>query len=113
MVDGFILQDIKKMLLIDATDTFFDSMLITYINMSFVNLYQMGISDSLYYISSSLDKWTDFSTDAIESVKTYIYLKTRLVFDPPSNSYLLEAINKQLLELEWRLTNNTFMEGGD
>lgn len=120
MVDGFILQDIKKMLLIDATDTSLDAtdtsldaILIPYINAAFVNLHQMGIGESVYHISSSVDKWTSFSTTTVESIKTYIYLKVRLFFDPPSNNHLLEAINKQIVELEWRITNNTFMEGGD
>ena len=49
--------------------------------------------------------FADFFGDRkdIELVKTYVYMKTRLIFDPPSSSSVIEAFNKQISEFEWRL----------
>ena len=110
-----ILNTIKKMLGIDSDDTDFDVDIMIHINSITPNLSQMGIGPTNgYIVTSSEQLWSDYIDSSIinlEGVKTYIYLKTKLIFDPPTNSTTIEAINKNLSELEWRMmlaieTNN-------
>jgi hypothetical protein len=101
-----ILQSIKKLLGIDASYTEFDQDIIMHINSVFMILRQMGVGpDSGYKIDSASNQWSEFTNDDlfIESVKTYIYLKVRMYFDPPQNTSLISAIQSQISELEWRL----------
>jgi hypothetical protein len=103
-----ILKSIKKMLNVHGDDDSFDTDIITLINSTFVILHQIGVGPADgFMIMDEGETWGDFIPDAddisINSVKTYIYLKVRLVFDPPSSSSVMEAINKNVNELEWRL----------
>lgn len=101
-----ILQNIKKLLGIAANYTAFDDDLIMHINSVFMILRQIGVGpEEGYKITGSLNVWSEFSNNDlfIESVKTYVYLKVRLYFDPPQNSSLMQAIQSQINELEWRL----------
>lgn len=102
-----ILDTIKKMLGIDATDTAFDTDLIIHINSIFGVLNQLGVGpESTFSISDNNETWSDFlETSAdLEQVKSYIFLKIKLLFDPPSNSFTIDAFNRQASEFEWRLT---------
>lgn len=110
-----ILNCVKKSLGIDPSDDSFDSDIMLNINTVIFSLSQMGVgSPTGYSISSIDDKWDDYigaSTINLEAVKTYLYLKTKLTFDPPTNSTVIDSINKTLTELEWRMmlaveTNN-------
>lgn len=86
--------------------TEFDTDIIDAINMAISTLTQLGIGPSTgYAIKSKEDKWTDYIGDdpKLTMVKTYIYLKVRLVFDPPQSSYVLSSFEEQIKELEWRL----------
>lgn len=102
-----ILNTIKQMLGIPTTDTAFDVDIIVNINSAFMVLNQLGVGpENVYYIEDSTPVWTDFLEnidDMYSAVKTYVYLKVRVVFDPPGTSYLLEAVQNQILELESRL----------
>lgn len=101
-----ILESIKKLLGIDTTYTVFDQDILIHINSVFMILRQMGVGpDEGYKITGAGNVWTEFSNDDlfIESVKTYMYLKVRLYFDPPQNTSLMQAIQSQVSELEWRL----------
>ena len=101
-----ILDSIKKLLGIDEADLNFDQELIMHINSVFMVLNQLGIGPvGGFKISSNEEVWTDFVGTRLdlESVKSYIYLKVRLLFDPPQNSFLVGAIEKQIEENEWRL----------
>ena len=101
-----ILTSIKKLLGITENYEYFDADLIIHINSVFMILNQLGVGpDDCFRILDKTSKWEDFSSDInkIESVKTYIYLKVKLMFDPPQNGFLVESINRQLSELEWRL----------
>ena len=103
-----ILTSIKKLLGIEEDYTQFDSDIVIFINSAFVNLKQLGVgSTSGFNITGPDETWSDFLSTGIDvfAVKTFIYMKVRLAFDPPQNSYLIEAINLQLREAEWRLTN--------
>jgi len=110
-----ILNNIKKLLGIDSEDDSFDVDIKAMINSTIPSLAQMGIGPPNGFIVTSIDdKWTDWinpTTINLEGVKTYLYLKTKLVFDPPTNSTVIDAFNKNLAELEWRMmlaveTNN-------
>lgn len=101
-----ILTSIKKLLGIDEFCTHFDMDIIIHINSALMILTQLGIGPSGgFAITSNAETWTDFlgANKQIESVKTYVYLKVRSIFDPPQTSSVLEAINNQIKEFEWRL----------
>lgn len=101
-----ILITTKKLLGLSADYTAFDLDVITHINSAFGTLTQLGVGPTTGFMIEDADnEWNDFAVpaDQIVLVKTYIYLKTRLVFDPPSTSFVIEALNQQLKELEWRL----------
>ena len=102
-----ILTSIKKMLGIAEEYTQFDADIIMHINSVFTTLTQLGVGPSEgFYIEDKNDIWEDFIPDynKIQAIKTYIYLKVRLVFDPSSlGSATLAAYERQIQELEWRL----------
>ena len=101
-----ILTSIKKLLGSEEGYTQFDPDIIISINSAILNLNQLGIGQTNgFVVTTKDDKWSDLIGERkdLESVKLYIYLKTRLSFDPPSNSFLVESMNKQITELEWRL----------
>lgn len=109
-----ILLTVKKMLGIAEEYHAFDLDLIININSVFLTLNQLGVGpDKPFRISSDVETWGDFLGDQYENldgVETYVYLKTRLLFDPPTNSFLVDAMQTQVAELEWRL--NFQVEGG-
>lgn len=102
-----ILTSIKKLLGIEKSYDHFDQEIIIHINSAFMNLNMLGIGpEEGFSIESDDAEWNNFigqRTD-LQAIKTYIYLKVRLLFDPPQMGYLVEAITKQISELEWRLT---------
>ena len=101
-----ILETIKKMLGIDAEYTAFDTDIIININTALMSVSQFGIGPvGGLVIQGSSENWTDLlgESTALEAVKTYIYLKVKLAFDPPTSSFVVESINRTLLELEYRL----------
>ena len=104
-----ILNSVKKMLGIEPDYTHFDSDITMHINAVFMILTQMGVGPvNGFVIYDSKAVWTDFVPDQIkvESIKTYVFLKVKLIFDPPLNSAVLEAMNRMISELEWRLNIN-------
>lgn len=101
-----ILTSIKKLFGIEEEYTHFDPDIIFGINTSFNILRQIGIGPSTgFSISDKTKIWTDYIQDIskFEMVKNYIHLKVKLLFDPPSNAVLIEVINSQIKEFEWRL----------
>lgn len=101
-----ILISIKKLLGIDALCDHFDQDIIIHINTAFSTLTQLGVGPSDgFFITSDVEKWSDFLPEKpkMEFVKTYVYLKVRLIFDPPSSSSVMEAMDRQIKELEWRI----------
>jgi hypothetical protein len=89
----------------DDGDTNFDQELIMHINSVFSILNQLGGGSSDgFRITSREDLWTDFFSDEdAELIKSYMYLKIRLMFDPPQNAFLVKSIEDQVKEFEWRL----------
>lgn len=101
-----ILLDIKEKIGPSADYEAFDTDIVDAINTAFGVLTQLGVGpEDGFFISDDSATWTDFSSDTvvIGLVKTYIYNKVRLIFDPPINSFVLSAMEKQNEELEWRL----------
>lgn len=106
MNNDSILNSIKKLLGIEEDYKHFDVDLIIHINSVFSVLNQLGVGpDKVYEISDESNTWDEFIKDnnTTKIVKSYMYLKIRLLFDPPTNSFLLESINKQISEMEWRM----------
>ena len=103
-----ILDSIKKLLGITTDYTIFDQDIIIHINTAFMTLRQIGIGPKEgFSISGNIEEWRDFSEDSkiIEAVKSYIYMKVKLVFDPPSSSSVIDIYNKNIEEIEWRLNS--------
>lgn len=102
-----ILTSIKKLLGIDEEFTHFDNDIIMHINSVLMILTQLGVGPTNgYSISDSSETWSDFlgeDTVKLQSVKSYVYLKVKLLFDPPSSSAAIESTNRLISELEWRL----------
>lgn len=101
-----ILNSIKKYLGIDQSYNHFDQDIIMNINAALSTLTQLGVGPSTgFSISSSTETWGDFigSESRLEIIKQYVYLQTRMVFDPPSNSTVINAYNTLIEELKWRI----------
>lgn len=101
-----ILILIKKLLGIEENYDHFDIDIITAINTAFVTLNQLGIGPEMgFSIYDSSAVWKDFIGERkdLEAIKTFVFLNARLTFDPPQNSFLVDAIKKQIEELTWRL----------
>ena len=106
-----ILDSTKKILGLEATYTPFDLDVITHINAAFSILNQLGVGpEEGFSILDNQAVWADFvvPTNQLHLVKTYVYLKVRILFDPPSTSFLLDTYINQIKEYEWRLS--TFRE---
>lgn len=107
-----ILMGTKKILGLPSDYTAFDHDVITHINSAFSTLSQLGIGPSEgFMIEDNAKTWDDFvdPNNNLNGVRSYIYLKVRMLFDPPTTSFLIEAMNKQIQEMEWRL--NVVREG--
>lgn len=103
-----ILISIKKLLGLTEDNTDFDPDVIIHINNVFAILTQLGIGPAEgFIVNDSYSTWNDFMGDSpkFSMVKTYTYLKVKLVFDPPLNSSYLESMKNEAKELEWRITN--------
>lgn len=101
-----ILTSIKKMLGITEEYTHFDSDLIMHINSVFMVLQQLGVGpDEGFMIEDDTDMWTDFLPNGpvLNVVKSYMYLKVRLLFDPPIGSGAMESMKNIISEYEFRL----------
>ena len=113
-----ILDSIKQLLGIDVNDTNFDKELIIHINGALMILNQLGVGPiNGYLIDNNYNTWEEFigERDDLEIIKSFVYLKVRLMFDPPQNSFLVDSIEKQISEYEWRITvqTNKLVEVGD
>lgn len=101
-----ILTSIKKLLGIDESYKQFDQDIIIHINSVFSILTQLGVGpESGFSITDESAVWDDFIPDSpkLGFVKSYMNLKVRLLFDPPLGSAVIDAIQRQINELEWRI----------
>jgi hypothetical protein len=102
-----IFNSTKKILGLDLAYTPFDIDVMMHINAVFAVLTQLGIGpEDGFFIESDAEIWDDFQvpTNQLHLVKTYIFLKVRMLFDPPTTSYLIDAMERQIKEYEWRLS---------
>ena len=101
-----ILTSIKKLLGIAEDYEHFDQDIIMHINTVLAILTQLGVGpETGFSIADKSTKWNEFVSNKLyyEPVKTYVYLKVKLLFDPPQSSIVLEATNRLISELEFRL----------
>lgn len=108
-MESSILKSTKKILGIAEDYTVFDLDITTHINTVLSTLTQLGIGPIEGFMIEDADaEWEDFIKDdnRYNSVKSYVFLKVRQLFDPPTTSYLITAVEKQIEELEWRLNTN-------
>ena len=101
-----ILTSIKKLLGVAEDYTEFDEDIMTHINSVFLNLTQLGVGpEEGFMVEDNTAVWEDFINNSVQlqAVKTYVYLKVKLLFDPPLSSSVTESINRMIAELEWRL----------
>lgn len=100
-----ILDSIKELILGHSEDTDFDTDLIIHINTALSHLYQLGVGPKEgFEITGSTETWSDFleNEKALRMVLTYVYMKVKVAFDPPSGG-VLNSFESQIEELEWRL----------
>ena len=102
-----ILNTVKKMLGLSSDYDAFDTDILANINSAFMTLMQIGVGAHKAFIVTGPDEtWADFLGDNVtdlEAVKQYVYLKVRLVFDPPASSSVADALKRACDEAEWRL----------
>ena len=101
-----ILMTIRKLVCGNPYADHFDTDLLVHINACFSVLNQLGVGpEKGFVVTDETQNWDDYTADStvLNLVKTYITLKVRLIFDPPLTNSVLEAMNKEISQLEWRL----------
>lgn len=109
-MENSILISTKKMLYLVEADTAFDHDIVVHINSVFADLHQLGIgpADGYAIDDTGTETWDDYITSGVlpmplQSVRSYVFLRVKLLFDPPTTGYLVEATNEQIQKAEWRL----------
>ena len=104
-MNSSILDSIKKNLGIVPEYTAFDDQIILDINAAFSTLHQLGFGPDEGFEITGIDEfWSDIIEEPrFNFVKSYVCMKVRVMFDPPTSSYALDALNKQIAEYEWRI----------
>ena len=100
-----ILRTIRKMIGPDETYTHYDTDLIIHINSALAVLTQLGVGPSEgFFIQDESATWNDFlgNDPKLEMVKSYVYMKVKLAFYPPSSSAVIDSMNRSISEFEWR-----------
>jgi len=101
-----ILASIKKMLGLEDEYTPFDMDVIIHINTAFMTLCQAGIGPKEGFTVTDYNQiWSDFLTNKVMlgGVKTWVYLQVKMLFDPPTNSFVMDAYKTQADQILWRL----------
>lgn len=104
--DQSILESVKKDIGASEWDDAFDDTLIRHINSVFMILNQLGVGPSGgYKITSKDDTWDEYDTNGldVEAIKTYVYKKVKIMFDPSQSSFVNESDKAICSEFEWRL----------
>lgn len=104
-VTNSVLNTIKQMIGPSQLYDGFDTDLIVHINSVLMALAQMAIVEEGTKITDENDVWTDIIGERqdLEAIKSYIYIKVKMLFDPPANSTILQSLEKQATEYEWRM----------
>lgn len=101
-----ILNTTKKLLGLDGDYTPFDTDIIVNINAAFNTLTQLGVGPKEgYMITGAENVWDEFTTNKqiLGMLQQYLYLKTKVIFDPPSTSFVADALKSQAEQMEWRM----------
>lgn len=103
-----ILTGTKKVLGLDSTDTSFDYDVLTFINAAFSTLCDdLGVGPPVFVVEDESATWQDFISDddaMLSECRTYVFLRVKMLFDPPTTSYLINAYKDQLEEHVWRIS---------
>ena len=103
-----ILSSVKAYLGIPETDNYFDDNLVIQINSIFSILRQLGCGPvEGYQITGFSNTWDEFlqnEPEKLQIVKTYLGMRVRQIFDPPTNGTLAQALDRQVQEMEWRIS---------
>jgi len=105
-VSDSILSSTKKALGLDDTYEAFDLDVIMHTNSILARLIQLGVGpEAGFMIEGKTEEWAEFLGEDtnLNPAKTYVFLRVRLLFDPPTTSFLIDAYQKQIVELEWLL----------
>jgi len=104
-----ILTSIKKLLGIEEAYEQFDVDIVININAALIVLNQLGVGATGFHIIGKDETWKDFLGDAVDllPVQPFVHMSVRLAFDPPQNSFLVDAMKKQMEEMAWRLNLQT------
>lgn len=100
-----ILTDVKTYLGISSEDTHFDQDVIMHINSAISKLNQVCIGESIpFSITDDTSEWDEIIDERyVTSVKPYVYIQTRIGFDPPLNATILSTLKEERAEFEWRI----------
>lgn len=101
-----ILDSTKKLLGVPSESDYFDNDILTHINSVFSTLKQLGVNlPSNFYVSDSTSTWSDIGNpDVVPFIRSYLYLKVRMLFDTPTGG-VKDAFDNQIKELEWRINS--------
>lgn len=104
--EASILKSMKKLLQLPADYDHYDLDVMIHINSVFSTLHQLGVGPKDgFQITGEEEKWADFvgSDPRLNSVQSYVYAKVKLLFDPPSNAFLVTSLEKIISEFDFRL----------
>lgn len=106
MASTTILSDVKKQVGIVPDYDAFDDQLLLDINAAFATLHQLGVGPEEGFLVDADTTWDEYiSTERLNFIKSYVAMKVRVMFDPPTSSFALDAITKQIAEYEWRINS--------
>lgn len=105
-----ILTSVKKWIGPSVEYDYFDPDLLMHINAFFAVMTQCGIGPSTGFHVTETSKWDEFLPDGptLEMAKQYVQLRTRLTFDPPTSSFVIDMLKKNADEMEWRMYINEY-----
>lgn len=101
-----ILLSTKKILKLAPSYVVYDNEVLTHINSAFSTLNQLDIGKANFRVVDESQTWGEYTPDQnkLNIIKTFVFLKVRILFDPPTTSFELNALQTQLEEIEWRIT---------
>ena len=105
-MEDSILKSVKKVLGVPEDYNVFDLDIVMHINSVFSILGQLGVGPTEgFSIEDEAATWDEFFFESdLNTIRSYVYLRVRMLFDPPTTSFLLDAMTKQIQEFEWRIS---------
>lgn len=106
-----ILESVKKALGIGPELTAFDLDIVMHINTVFTTLHQLGVGEPGFTVEDKEATWDQFynQTHNLHAIRTYVYMRVRIIFDPPVSAYGIQSLENACKELEWRLNHEVEM----